>query len=135
MNDENNAEFVPGDLIKNVEVPEVKQEVVAQPPVNPEQQKLEVVNHFIWLENRIQGANMITEASQKIFGRGKGHLFCWGRACREASWRAMGGGRGVDGDQDDPGLWRGPASPSAGLRALRRDHDAQADREDASLWS
>ena len=76
MNDENNAEFVPGDLIKNVEIPEIKQEVVAPPPVNPEQQKLEVVNDFVWLENRIQGVEMITEASQKVSCRGKGHLFC-----------------------------------------------------------
>ena len=76
MNDENNAEFVPGDLIKNVEIPEIKQEVVAPPPVNPEQQKLEVVNHFVWLENRTQGVEMITEASQKVSGRGKGYFFC-----------------------------------------------------------
>ena len=70
MNDENNAEFVPGDLVKNVEIPEIKQEVVAPPPVNPEQQKLEVVNHFVWLENRTQGLELITEASQKVSSRG-----------------------------------------------------------------
>ena len=53
MNDENGAEFVPGDLIKNVEVPDIKQEIVAPAPVNPEQQKLEVVNLFVWSENRM----------------------------------------------------------------------------------
>mgnify|MGYP001206348232 CR=1 FL=1 len=85
MHDENNAEIVPGDLIKNVETPEIKQEVVAPPPVNPEQQKLEVVDLIVWLEIRIQGVEMITEASKKILGGGKGHIFCRGRACSEAS--------------------------------------------------
>ena len=62
------VDFVPGDLIKHIEVPEVKQEVVAPAPVNPEQQKLEVVDLIVWLEIRIQGVEMITEASQKILG-------------------------------------------------------------------
>ena len=55
-------------MIKHIEVPEVKQEVVAPAPVNPEQQKLEVVDLIVWLEIRIQGVEMITEASQKILG-------------------------------------------------------------------
>ena len=49
MNDENDAEFVPGDLIKNIEVSDPKQEVVAPVPVNPEQQKLEVVHLLVLL--------------------------------------------------------------------------------------
>ena len=53
MNDENGAELVPGDFIKTLEVPDIKQEIVAPAPVNPEQQKLEVVDLFVWSENRM----------------------------------------------------------------------------------